>query len=342
MKNLIKKKTRLGINERDREVMYVMLSKGKGIPEIGSILSRDPSIIRRDLKRNAVNSPWWDSLCPIGKGREAHRRAKARGSKSRKKDRLKNRWIRKVVYGCIKDKRWSPELISGHFREFHPRLYVCTESIYQWIEKEEPDLKDFLVCGGKSYRKNRVKYKRPCKEAAAEKTHISKRPKLANTREEFGHCEGDAIVSKKSKVSIINTVERQTRYMFTEKIQDCTGKSGKKAFIDSLSQIPEPLRKSLTLDNGPENSLHKEIEKEIGIDVYFCTSYHSFEKGTVENRNKFLRIFFSKGTDLSNIPLYELKRVTELHNNRPMKCLGFRTPKQAYQTVLKEYRETLH
>ena len=206
----------------------------------------------------------------------------------------------------IKDHRWSPELTSGYFREFHPRLYVCTESIYLWIENDEPKLKKFLVCGGKKYRKNRVKYKRAIKEGAASKKHISERPEVANTREEFGHFEGDAIVSKKNKVSILNTIERQTRYMLTEKIQDCTGKSGKKAFIDALSKIPSSLRKSLTLDNGSENSLHPEIEYELGIDTYFCTAHHAFEKGTVENRNKFLRLFFKKGSDLSKVPLYEL------------------------------------
>jgi Transposase and inactivated derivatives, IS30 family len=342
MKNLNIKKTRLPLNEYDREVMYVMLSSGKEIPAIAKRLRRNRTVISRDLKRNAGNSPWWDSLSPVGKGREAHRRAKQRARKSRKKKRLKNKWIRKVVYSMIEDSRWSPELISGYLRAFHPRLYVCTESIYLWIANDEPDLKEFLVCGGKKYRNNRVKYKRPPKDAAADKKHISERSDVANTREEFGHYEGDAIVSKKSKVSIINTVERQTRYMFTEKIQDCTGKSGKKAFIDTLSKIPEPLRKSLTLDNGSENSLHAEIEIELGIDTYFCTPYHAFEKGTVENRNKFLRIFFPKGTDLASVPLYELKRVTELHNNRPIKKLGFRTPNQMYQEVLKEYRETLH
>lgn len=342
MKKLNIKKVRLPLNERDREVMYVMFSSGKGIRDISKRLSRDESVIRRDFKRNTGNSLWWDKLTPIGKGREAHRRAKLRAKNSGKKQRLKHPRIRAVVYFMIKQCRWSPELISGYFKEFHPRLYVCTESIYQWIACDVPELKEFLVCGGKKYRGNRVKYKRPIKDAAVSKKHISERPEVANNREEFGHCEGDAIVSKKSKVSILNTIERQTRYMFTEKVQDCTGRSGKKAFLSALSKIPEPLRKSLTLDNGPENSLHAEIEEELGIDTYFCTPYHAFEKGTVENRNKFLRIFFPKGADLAEVPLHELRRVTELHNNRPIKKLGFRTPKQLYQKVLEEYRETLH
>ena len=272
MENLIKKKTRLSLNERDREVMYVMLSQGKGIPEISKRLSRESSIIRKDLKRNKGNSPWWDSLSPIGKGREAHRRAKERAKKSRKRYRLKHPRIRKVVKHMIKHCRWSPELISGYFKEFHPRLYVCTESIYLWIANDEEDLKEFLVCGGKKYRRNRVKSKRQPKDAAANKKNIIERSKEADDRSEFGHCEGDAIVSKKSKVGIINTVERQTRYMFTEKVQDCTGKSGKKAFISALSKIPEPLRKSLTLDHGSENSLHAELEEELGINTYFCKS----------------------------------------------------------------------
>ena len=335
-------KSRLPVSERDREVMYEMAARGKSVREISKRLYRDPSVIRKDFKRNSGNSPWWDSLSPLGKAREAHRRAQERKSTSRVKPRLKHWRIRRVVYYLIAEAHWSPELISGYLKENHSSLYVCTESIYLWIANEKPDLKQFLVCGGKKYRQNRVKSKRPSKEASAQKTPLSQRPEKANKREEFGHCEGDAIVSKKNTVSIINTIERQTRYMFTEKVLDCSGKSGKNAFIDAMSKRPEPLRKSLTLDNGSENSLHAEIEKELRIKTYFCTPYHAFEKGSVENRNKFLRIFFPKGSDLAEIPLYELKRVTEIHNNRPIKKMGFRTPKQMYQEVLEEYQQTLH
>jgi len=334
MKNV--RSTRLRISERDREVMYEMLSSGKEIRDIAKRLKRHESVISRDLKRNGGNSPWWDSLSPMGKGREAHKRATQRLKRSRKKQRLKHWRIRRVVRSLIIERRWGPEQIAGYFKKFHPGLYVCAEAIYQWIAADAPELKQYLVCGGKKYRKNRVKPKRDKKKAAAPKTNISERPESVVSREEFGHFEGDAVVSKRNTVSIINIVERLSRYIYLEKVPDCSGESGKTAFIKALSQIPAHLRKSLTLDNGPENSLHPQIEEELKLKIYFCNAYHPFEKGTVENRNKFFRIFHPKGTDLSLVALHELQRIADLHNNRPMKCLGFRTPKQVFNQALRE------
>jgi len=175
-------KSRLPVSERDREVMYEMAARGKSVREISKRLYRDPSVIRKDFKRNSGNSPWWDSLSPLGKAREAHRRAQERKSTSRVKPRLKHWRIRRVVYYLIAEAHWSPELISGYLKENHSSLYVCTESIYLWIANEKPDLKQFLVCGGKKYRQNRVKSKRPSKEASAQKTPLSQRPEKANKR----------------------------------------------------------------------------------------------------------------------------------------------------------------
>jgi len=64
-------KSRLPVSERDREVMYEMAARGKSVREISKRLYRDPSVIRKDFKRNSGNSPWWDSLSPLGKAREA-------------------------------------------------------------------------------------------------------------------------------------------------------------------------------------------------------------------------------------------------------------------------------
>ena len=85
--------------------------------------------------------------------------------------------------------------------------------------------------------------------------------------------------------------------------------------------MPETFRLSITYDNGREFALHKDIEKNIGITVYFAHPYAPWERGTNENTNGLLREFIPKGTDLSTVSDEQLKHYLELINNRPRKRL---------------------
>jgi IS30 family transposase len=74
--------------------------------------------------------------------------------------------------------------------------------------------------------------------------------------------------------------------------------------------------------------LHKEIAEELGLSVYFCHPYSSWEKGAVENRNMFIRQYLPRKTDMSKVTAEEIYAIQEKINNRPMKCLNFRTPNE--------------
>lgn len=52
-----------------------------------------------------------------------------------------------------------------------------------------------------------------------------------------------------------------------------------------MKQIPEHARKPLTLDNGSEFSVHGVCQEKLGLAVFFCDSYASWQKGGVENTN---------------------------------------------------------
>jgi hypothetical protein len=62
----------------------------------------------------------------------------------------------------------------------------------------------------------------------------------------------------------------------------------------ALSGLPAGLRKTLTYDNGLKNALHERTNCELGVKSYFCKPYHSWEKGSIENRNGILRRYFPK------------------------------------------------
>ena len=51
-------------------------------------------------------------------------------------------------------------------------------------------------------------------------------------------------------------------------------------------------------------------------------------KGTNENTNGLLREFYPKGMDLEEVDENELSNNIELLNNRPRKCLGYKTPNE--------------
>ena len=90
-------------------------------------------------------------------------------------------------------------------------------------------------------------------------------------------------------------------------------------------------RRTLTLDNGTENARHQEITEAIGPPQagYFASPYASWQRGTNEHMNGLVRWYFPKGTNFGKITDESAlggARVESLINNRPRKCLGYKTP----------------
>ena len=93
--------------------------------------------------------------------------------------------------------------------------------------------------------------------------------------------------------------------------------------------------KTMTTDNDILFRRHKELEKLLSIKIYFCHPYHSWEKGTVENTNKYIRKDIPKGSNISKYSKKFIISIEEKLNRRFMKCLGHVTPDE----ILKEFRQ---
>lgn len=65
--------------------------------------------------------------------------------------------------------------------------------------------------------------------------------------------------------------------------------------------------------------------------------YHSWERGTNENRNGIVRMVLPKGRSFEDILNAELERIDHLLNDRPMKCLDWRTPREAHNALLRRH-----
>lgn len=87
---------------------------------------------------------------------------------------------------------------------------------------------------------------------------------------------------------------------------------------------------TLTSDNGKEFARHKDIAKALTADFYFARPYASWERGTNENMNGLIRQYFPKDRDLRTVTDGEVQFAMERLNNRPRKCLGYRTPNEVF------------
>ncbi|MDR2437635.1 MAG: IS30 family transposase [Endomicrobium sp.] len=113
-----------------------------------------------------------------------------------------------------------------------------------------------------------------------------------------------------------------------------TRKESNKALLDMFSQMPQESIKSITYDNGTENAGHAELNCILGTKSYFCQPYHSWEKGTVENTNGLSRRFFPKETNFDNIANDQIQQLEFWLNNRPRKCLGFKTSQEVFNSTV--------
>ena len=123
--------------------------------------------------------------------------------------------------------------------------------------------------------------------------------------------------------------------MIIIRISAKTSKENVRAITKGLVSFPEEMRFTITYDNGSENVEHERVNKVLGTKSYFCDAYASWQKGSVENGIGLIRDYLPKRTDLTQISDDELKRIQNELNDRPRKCLGWKTPRQVLSKQLK-------
>jgi IS30 family transposase len=145
------------------------------------------------------------------------------------------------------------------------------------------------------------------------------------SRKRIGDWEGDTIIGTHTQGAVIaSMVERKSRYTVLAKSKDKTTTAVTKSINQRMLPIAD-LVHTITLDNGKEFSLHKELSDVLDADIYFAKPYHSWERGLNENTNGLVRQYFPKKTSFDNITEHDLQRVAKKLNHRPRKCLGYKT-----------------
>jgi len=323
-----KKYKRLTLKER--VVIETLLQENKTKSYIANKLNRSRSTITREVNKwggnyNATLADW---------------NAKEDYLNKRNRDKL-NTYNRLKIYvyrGLLSG--WSPEQISGRLKLKHPNdpiMSISYEAIYMHIyahRQARLNRKLIALLPYKKTRRKRANAKTKRGVKIKDQVSIDDRPNHIEKREEIGHWEGDLVVGKGQQSAIGTLVERKARYTLIVKLKNRKSATVSKGFAKEFNQIAHLFTKTLTYDNGMEMAEHKKFTNQTKMPVYFAHPYSSWERGTNENTNGLIRRFFPKGTDFKKVSENQLKIVQEKLNNRPRKVLGYRTPKEVFQSEL--------
>lgn len=315
--------THFSVEERER--IQRGLWEKRSIRWIAGTLKRSPSSVAREVNRN------FPLLHRRYTPRLAHERALVKRRLRGRTLRLKNERIRSYVVEHLKE-RWSPEQIAGRM-ERDKVGRISPEAIYQFIyaqlsygkpKKGCEDFRSFL----RHKRKRRVPHgARRCQRVLRPRgASIDTRPEVVERKGRIGDWEGDTVESGNHKPGINTALERKTGIVRITKLAGKTSADTVAALEKRFGGMPAHAKKTLTLDNGPENSDWQEIEEALGIRCFFAHPYHSWERGANENVNGLIRDYFPKKTDFTLIPDAELEQVEYALNARPRKRHNWRTP----------------
>ncbi len=274
----------------------------------------------------------YDPQAAQAKYRDRRKRSKYGGMLLNQNNDLRKYVVAKLKLG------WSPDAIAGRMKRERQPFYASGHSIYAYLYS--PYGQRFCKhLRSHRYNKRKRKGKKAKRTLIPNKTSIHDRPGYINARSEYGHYEGDTIVSGKktgSQVSIVTIYERKAMYIAARKIKSLSPRHYNPAVKKMFRKLNK--NKTWTLDNGIENVDYEKLEKELKIKAYFCDPYSSWQKPGIENANKLIRRFILKGSDINGYPVaFIRKKIWEL-NDTPRKALGYQTPNEvmAEQDMLKK------
>lgn len=315
---VMQKYTHLSFEERF--VIEKLWTGGSPVRDIANYLGRSPNTISRELKKNMVNGIY-DAKKAQLKVNQRRWRAKRQCLKV-----AMDSFLVSFVEAKLEQK-WSPRQISGDL-EMQLNITCSAKAIYKFVESR--GLERYLFW---RWNKKKGGAKRQTHKPIADgRKSIDIRPDAIGI---VGHYEVDFIVSKHSPAVFLVVVDRHTKYTRIRILPNRKRQTISQAFSDIFHGVPV---QSITTDNDIAFQHWAELEEIIQAPIYFCHPYHSWEKGLVENTNRWIRCFVPKRRDIASVTDEDLKEILAFINDRPRECIGFRSPKEYYvrESVLVE------
>ena len=199
------------------------------------------------------------------------------------------------------------------------------KQVYNWINNNKINITKNDLCY-KKHRSNKSNMMRHTKWNFDNKTvlPISLRPKYINKRNELGHLEIDSILGKRNEYSsIISIVDRCSRRVWLIKAEYKNEYYINKIIYEYI--IKNGIKvKSITVDNGLEFNVLGITAKKLGVKLYKCDPYCSFQRGTNERTNALVRRWIPKGSSMKYVPQIYLDDICFEINSMPRKIFDFK------------------
>ena len=324
------------LSSEERHEIEVRLKDQWTIYKIARHLKRPYNTIKNEIARGTVL---------LYDGKVARYKADA-GAKRYKENRRSSR----RQYKCLAvseflryveqkfSEGWSLDACVGNALRkgtFGGSEMVCTKTLYNYVDNglltiHNIDMPEKLK---RNTKKARVRNnKRNLGDS------IDLRDEKVETREEFGHWEGDTVVGSKAEGEpcVVTLVERKTRDCIWIKAENHTAEAVQAAInavLESFGEKAAMVFKSITADNGSEFANLTDLEQR-ATKVYFTHPYSSWEKGTNECHNRILRRFIPKGVSMTEYSAEDIAYMADWANSLPRKVLGYRTPEDLFEEEL--------
>jgi IS30 family transposase len=301
----------------NRIELYALKKAGLPQTAIATHIGVSPSTISRELGRNTGLRGY--------QPKQAHRLANVRQT------HLRNNRISDVTWEAIDemiDKDWSPEQISGYLKA-NDLPSVSPEWIYQYIYTDKSQ-------GGALHLHLRCQKKRRKRRGTTERRGqiigricITERPEIVETRTRVGDWEADTVIGRLGGVVLVTLAERKSRFSLIIKAKNKTATAVSEAIIKAMQPHTNNVH-TLTYDNGKEFAFHQQVSDALDAKGFFAHPYHSWERGLNENTNGLIRQYLPKGKSFDDLTDKDVEAIMNKLNNRPRKCLEFKTPNQVF------------
>lgn len=309
----------------DRRVVETLLKRHCTKSEIARELGVDPATVCREISKRSTPAGYFAHI--------AHLNYVTRRKNCGKKPKLSDSKTQTYVIGKLKI-GWSPDEIMGRIKadcdsETLGLVHTCNETLYHWIYTNPYCKKEKLYQYLKQGKKRRTKHhgRKSKRNLIPNKVSIHERPEIVSKRTEFGHWEGDSVIyANKQAINTLN--ELYAGIVVFTKLERKTAELTAKAMSCALSNY---IAKTLTLDNGCENAKHELVTENVGVKIYFCDPYSSFQRGSNENSNGLLRRYLPKKANIQELTQDELDDIAWELNTRPRKRLKYLSPIEFYQ-----------
>jgi IS30 family transposase len=311
----------------ERRTLFRLLNAKVPVAEIARQLGRHRSTIFREISRNLFRDvKEYRGYYPITAEDSAKRR------RQRRRKLIEDARLRQHVTEMLAH-WWSPEQIAGRLKLAGDGTRLCHETIYQFIYSPEGRALRLHRHLLRARRLRRRRFDRKPRGAKIPLPRtIAQRPAEIGQRREIGHWEADLLIFKRAngKANLTSLVERKSRLLRLVANRDRRSRDVVGAIGDALARLPATARRTITFDRGSEFLGYEHLARNHAVEAYFCDPHSPWQKGSVENTNGRLRRYLPGELDIANISSTYLCEIESRMNSTPRKCLGFRTPQEAF------------